>query len=199
MGVLPCIDAAVKEMKHGETSIISAPASWAYGSPEYVPPAAPPAAPSAANGVSADGTVDEGDAELVEVSDAASNAASDAVAAPIDRSSVGDVEVRLTLLSFERGKEIYQMTGGEKLAKQAHFKQQGNRCYQGELRPGDQALRGGQPLPGLRQEPPQRRSTPRGTGCYAQRVTPDARLVLPQPGHVPSQARRSQARGAHVH
>lgn len=131
VGVLPCIDAAVKEMKHGETSIISAPASWAYGSPEYVPPAAPPAAPSAANGVSADGTVDEGDAELVEVSDAASNAASDAVAAPIDRSSVGDVEVRLTLLSFERGKEIYQMTGGEKLAKQAHFKQQGNRCYQG--------------------------------------------------------------------
>ena len=29
--VLPCIDAAVREMKLGEIDLISAPAAWAYG------------------------------------------------------------------------------------------------------------------------------------------------------------------------
>jgi len=37
-GILPCIDAAVRELKKGEKAVLTAPTGWAYASPEYVPP-----------------------------------------------------------------------------------------------------------------------------------------------------------------
>mmetsp|Transcript_38830 Transcript_38830/g.64428 ORF Transcript_38830/g.64428 Transcript_38830/m.64428 type:complete len:731 (+) Transcript_38830:47-2239(+) len=36
--VLRCIDAAVREMKTGERSLLTAPAAWAYGAPQYLAP-----------------------------------------------------------------------------------------------------------------------------------------------------------------
>lgn len=34
-GVLPCVDAAVREMKKGESAVVSAPHTWAYGSADW--------------------------------------------------------------------------------------------------------------------------------------------------------------------
>jgi hypothetical protein len=110
-GVLPAIDCAVREMKKGERSAVTAPRTWAYSSPEYVPMSAEDAA--AAVAAAAEG--------------------SGAVAPPTSLSEVGDVYVEIELVDFEKGKDIYSMTGDEKLVKQALYKNQGNKHYQAGL------------------------------------------------------------------
>jgi len=110
--VLPAVDAGVKEMKRGEVSFFTAPASWAYASPEYETPLVDVSAESDGPAV--------GGAEAV----------TGVVPPPTDRSSVGDVEVQVELIDFERGKDVFSMTGAEKLVKQGMYRKQGNKYYQ---------------------------------------------------------------------
>jgi len=93
-GVLPCIDAGVREMKRGERAMIHAPTHWAYTSPEFVS--------------SAEWPVPRG---------------------AVESTAAGGVEVELELLDFTRGKDYFALSGDEKMAEMAKYREAGNRLF----------------------------------------------------------------------
>jgi FK506-binding protein 4/5 len=100
-GVLPCVILGVQEMRRGERCLFTAPAEWAYSSPEYAPPPA----------------------------DGSPGAAGAAAAATAADAAGGGVEVEVELVEFVRGKDLVQMTGNEKLAWQSRCRAVGNSYY----------------------------------------------------------------------
>lgn len=102
-GVLPCIDAAAREMKCGERVLVHAPADWAYSCAGLVP------------------------------SLPVQKASGEPITAGLDEAAIGAlaerrfaVEVELKLVGFVKGKEIYEMDASEKAVAQAKAKERGN-------------------------------------------------------------------------
>ena len=132
-GILPCIDFGIREMKKGEEDIFLAPRHWAYGSPELELNAQAPIDVSDAAGGDAAG----GDGAVAAASAGGASVGQkrrlggDVVAPPADVQSIGDVEVHVTLLDFDKGELAQDMsTESKPLARMMHFKSLGTKWYQ---------------------------------------------------------------------
>jgi hypothetical protein len=126
-GILPCIDAAVLDMKLGERAMIYSPSRWAYGSPDYKAADGTPPLPPGATEMDIEVRLTLTVTSSLEWPPRCNKL-------PVARRHTLCIclvvhQVELELVDFTKAKEKFEMTGEENLQVQGQLKARGNELF----------------------------------------------------------------------